>query len=172
MKSAVHSLLGIFGAALFVVPASAGIDRRTPLEGGTTNSGVARENMVPIPAGSHAPLLRGKDEPDRVPVAAFWLDRGVDGFRLDALNFGMHDPALTDNPPVAEPGKRTRPFDFQHHFFTAPRSKAVAKRRTRSDNFSEETASLILSTKSGNPNGDGFGMSSNTILLLAIRFKA
>ena len=49
-------------------------------------------------------------------VAKFWLDRGVDGFRLDALNFAMHDPALTDNPPVERPGKRTRPFDFQHHF--------------------------------------------------------
>nr|MBA3729901.1 alpha-glucosidase [Sphingomonas sp.] len=49
-------------------------------------------------------------------VARFWLDRGVDGFRLDALNFAMHDPALTDNPPVAAPPKRTRPFDFQHHF--------------------------------------------------------
>ena len=49
-------------------------------------------------------------------VARFWLDRGVDGFRLDALNFAMHDPALTDNPPVASPAKRTRPFDFQHHF--------------------------------------------------------
>src|SRR5688572_2785763 len=30
--------------------------------------------MVLIPAGSYAPLLRMKDEPDRVPVAAFWLD--------------------------------------------------------------------------------------------------
>lgn len=46
----------------------------------------------------------------------FWLDRGVDGFRFDAINFAMHDPALTDNPPVLTPGKRTRPFDFQHHF--------------------------------------------------------
>ena len=31
-------------------------------------------------------------------VARFWLDRGVDGFRLDALNHSMHDPALQ---PVA-----------------------------------------------------------------------
>ncbi|MCI5048441.1 MAG: alpha-glucosidase family protein [Aquisalinus sp.] len=49
-------------------------------------------------------------------VARFWLDRGVDGFRLDALNFGMHDLALRDNPPrttfETEP---TRPFDFQDH---------------------------------------------------------
>ncbi|WP_265561664.1 alpha-amylase family glycosyl hydrolase [Sphingomicrobium arenosum] len=49
-------------------------------------------------------------------VARFWLDRGVDGFRLDALNFAMHDRALTDNPPVAEPKQRTRSFDFQHHY--------------------------------------------------------
>lgn len=49
-------------------------------------------------------------------VARFWLDRGVDGFRLDALNFMMHDPALTDNPPAPDHGRpRTRPFDFQQH---------------------------------------------------------
>lgn len=46
----------------------------------------------------------------------FWLDRGVDGFRMDALNFAMHDPALTDNPPAPPSnGVRTRPFDFQLH---------------------------------------------------------
>lgn len=47
-------------------------------------------------------------------TARFWLDRGVDGFRLDALNFAMFDPALTDNPP-APPGNgvRTRSFDYQ-----------------------------------------------------------
>jgi len=49
-------------------------------------------------------------------TARFWLDRGVDGFRLDAINFAMHDPALTDNPP-APAGKRTRPFDFQRHLY-------------------------------------------------------
>jgi alpha-glucosidase len=51
-------------------------------------------------------------------AARFWLDRGVDGFRLDALNFAMHDPALRDNPPVTDPdAKRLRPFDFQHHLY-------------------------------------------------------
>ena len=28
----------------------------------------------------------------------FWLDRGVDGFRLDAINFCFHDRQLRDNP--------------------------------------------------------------------------
>ncbi len=47
-------------------------------------------------------------------VAKFWLDRGVDGFRVDAINFAMHDQALTDNPPApAGNGVRTRSFDYQ-----------------------------------------------------------
>jgi alpha-glucosidase len=51
-------------------------------------------------------------------VARFWLERGVDGFRLDAINFLMPDPGLTDNPPAPEDGTpRTRPFDFQLHRF-------------------------------------------------------
>lgn len=49
-------------------------------------------------------------------AAKFWLDRGVDGFRMDAINFAMHNPALTDNPPAPPSNKvRTRSFDFQLH---------------------------------------------------------
>ena len=47
-------------------------------------------------------------------VARFWFARGVDGFRLDAINFLMHGPSLADNPPaMASPG--ARPFDRQRH---------------------------------------------------------
>ncbi|WP_300379180.1 alpha-glucosidase [Henriciella sp.] len=49
-------------------------------------------------------------------VARFWLDRGVDGFRLDAINFAMHDRSLADNPPSGVPMEKvTRPFDMQLH---------------------------------------------------------
>lgn len=51
-------------------------------------------------------------------AARFWLDRGVDGFRLDALNFLMHDPRLRHNPPQPASGAvRTRPFDFQRRVY-------------------------------------------------------
>jgi alpha-glucosidase len=32
-------------------------------------------------------------------VMRFWLDRGLDGFRVDVVYRVMKDPALTDNPP-------------------------------------------------------------------------
>jgi len=49
-----------------------------------------------------------------IGTVRFWLDRGVDGFRMDAVNFAMHDPALHDNPPAPDTGRpRSRPFDFQ-----------------------------------------------------------
>jgi alpha-glucosidase len=52
-----------------------------------------------------------------IAASRFWLERGVDGFRFDAINFAMHDQTLTDNPPILSgEGKRNRPFDFQHHF--------------------------------------------------------
>lgn len=51
-----------------------------------------------------------------VATAKFWLDRGVDGFRLDAINFAMFDPDFRDNPPWPVEGRTiTRPFDLQHH---------------------------------------------------------
>jgi alpha-glucosidase len=51
-------------------------------------------------------------------AARFWLDRGVDGFRLDALNHSMHDPQLRDNPAAPDDGRpRTRSFDFQQQLY-------------------------------------------------------
>jgi alpha-glucosidase len=53
--------------------------------------------------------------------AEFWLDRGVDGFRLDAIDFAMHDPALRDNPvrpadqPVPRGLRAATPYARQVH---------------------------------------------------------
>lgn len=72
-------------------------------------------------------------------VARFWLRRGVDGFRIDALNFAMCDPEFRDNPPAPDNGKaRTRPFDFQlqtHNMSHPDIAKFVARIRDVTDEF-------------------------------------
>lgn len=55
-------------------------------------------------------------------AARFWLDRGVDGFRLDTVNFYFHDRDLRDNPPHiggVEPTtvKADNPYALQHHLY-------------------------------------------------------
>ncbi|MGB3408181.1 MAG: alpha-glucosidase [Jannaschia sp.] len=50
----------------------------------------------------------------------FWLDRGVDGFRLDAVNHYFHDLQLRDNPPdwreKTEPDYK--PFEMQYPIYS------------------------------------------------------
>ncbi len=51
-------------------------------------------------------------------VLRFWLDRGVDGFRIDVAHFIMKDPALRDNPPNPALGAREIPahaWESQQH---------------------------------------------------------
>jgi alpha-glucosidase len=60
-------------------------------------------------------------------VARFWLDRGVDGFRLDTVNFYFHDQELRDNPPIAEgewndkTAPAVNPYNFQNHLYDKSR---------------------------------------------------
>ncbi|MFT3905855.1 MAG: alpha-amylase family glycosyl hydrolase [Steroidobacteraceae bacterium] len=50
--------------------------------------------------------------------ARFWLERGVDGFRVDAINYAMHDLQLRDNPAAPASAKpRTRSSDFQQPLY-------------------------------------------------------
>ena len=48
-------------------------------------------------------------------IAKFWLDRGVDGFRLDVVNYYVHDRALTDNPPAHRNRVPRMATDMQRH---------------------------------------------------------
>ncbi|MEL6770002.1 MAG: alpha-amylase family glycosyl hydrolase [Bacteroidota bacterium] len=50
----------------------------------------------------------------------FWMDRGVDGFRIDVAHYIMKDPAMRDNPlatEVADYHKSLGEYDSQVHLY-------------------------------------------------------
>ena len=59
----------------------------------------------------------------------FWLARGVDGFRLDTVNYYVQDRFLRDNPPLAESvageNTDTNPYNFQEHLFDKSRPENI-----------------------------------------------
>ncbi len=69
-------------------------------------------------------------------LVRYWLDKGVDGFRLDVVNFYFHDRELRDNPAL-EPEDRNantapavNPYNFQDHLYskTQPENLHFLKR--------------------------------------------
>lgn len=79
----------------------------------------------------------------------FWLDRGVDGLRLDAINFCFHDAKLRDNPPKPKAQRTGRgfspdnPYAFQFHYYnnTQPENIAfLAELRDLMDNYPDVTS--------------------------------
>jgi alpha-glucosidase len=57
----------------------------------------------------------------------FWLERGVDGFRLDTVNFYFHSTGLESNPVVkpedfnASTAPAVNPYNFQEHLYDKSR---------------------------------------------------
>ncbi|MDX8459238.1 alpha-glucosidase family protein [Mesorhizobium humile] len=77
----------------------------------------------------------------------FWLERGVDGFRLDTVNYYVHDRWLRDNPPlassVAGTNGSTSTYGFQEHLFdkTRPENLDFLKRfRALLDEYQDRAA--------------------------------
>ena len=82
-------------------------------------------------------------------VARFWLQRGVDGFRLDTVNFYVHDAQLRDNPPLSNAeisdaiAPKVNPYNFQSHLYdkSRPENIDVLKRlRGVMDEFQDITS--------------------------------
>ncbi|WP_226780817.1 alpha-glucosidase [Oceaniglobus trochenteri] len=67
----------------------------------------------------HTPAVQD----ELLDVARYWLDRGVDGFRLDTVNFYVHDARLRDNPALAPEARNANtapavnPYNFQDHLY-------------------------------------------------------
>ncbi|WP_298935084.1 alpha-glucosidase [uncultured Ruegeria sp.] len=65
-------------------------------------------------------------------VARFWLDMGVDGFRLDTINFYFHDKSLRDNPALpldqrnASIAPAVNPYNHQDHLFSKSQPENIA----------------------------------------------
>ncbi|GAB4535311.1 MAG: alpha glucosidase [Haliangiales bacterium] len=86
----------------------------------------------------HNPAVRAQ----LLEEVRFWLERGVDGFRLDTVNFYYHDAELRDNPacPVkpTDPGAimpQVYPYAFQEHVFD--------RNRPDTDEFLRELRALL-----------------------------
>ncbi|APG85320.1 alpha-glucosidase AglA [Sinorhizobium americanum CCGM7] len=63
----------------------------------------------------------------------FWLDRGVDGFRLDTVNYYFHDRHLRDNPPLVPDPDATssdapevNPYGMQDHLYDKTQPENIA----------------------------------------------
>lgn len=75
----------------------------------------------------------------------FWLERGVDGFRLDVTNYFFCDPQLRDNPPRVQDMSTSAnqadfpyPYNMQYHQFdkSQPENMAFLERlRSLLDEF-------------------------------------
>ena len=54
----------------------------------------------------------------------FWLERGVDGFRMDSVNYHFHDPQLRDNPPIGDAEREMgheNTYGYQAHVYDKSR---------------------------------------------------
>ena len=65
-----------------------------------------------------------------IEAMRFWLDRGVDGFRLDTVNFYVHDKKLRDNPPSNWSAFPGNPYEAQDHIHskTQPENIDILRR--------------------------------------------
>jgi alpha-glucosidase len=61
-------------------------------------------------------------------VMRFWLERGVDGFRFDTVNYYFSDDEFRSNPPLHPKGKlvtAVNPYDMQEHIYSKNRPENV-----------------------------------------------
>ena len=73
----------------------------------------------------------------------FWLDRGLDGFRLDTVNYYFHDQKLRSNPPAQSTGRQVMATDLygmQQNIYNKTRPENLAfleKLRALTDQYEE-----------------------------------
>lgn len=86
----------------------------------------------------HNPEVRA----EILKTCRFWLDKGIDGFRLDVINYIYHDKELRNNPPkdpekdgYATQLEKPDPYNDQWHIYDKSRPEALE--------FSEEFRKMM-----------------------------
>ncbi|TYL49241.1 alpha-glucosidase [Marinomonas sp. IMCC 4694] len=75
----------------------------------------------------------------------FWLERGVDGFRLDTVNFYFHDEQLRNDPPNPKTDKQKgewNPYHYLYHTYSKNQPENIAfleKMRALLDEYDART---------------------------------
>lgn len=108
-------------------------------------------------------------------VLRFWLDRGVDGFRVDAIDHLLPDAELRDNPPDPEATPELGPSRQHLRLFTAHRPEVydeVRQLRALADAYpgdrvlvGEAYGTLEQVVAYYGPHGDGFQLPFNLQLI-------
>lgn len=80
-------------------------------------------------------------------VVEFWLKKGVDGFRLDTVNFYTQDEQLRNNPPLENQNEKNlqsskeNPYFYQQHLYDRPFKKNIfflEKLRALADQYQDK----------------------------------
>jgi alpha-glucosidase len=63
-------------------------------------------------------------------VLTFWMNRGVEGFRIDAINHMYEDPRFLDEPLSNIPGVPEDDYDYLNHIYTKNRNETYEVLKT------------------------------------------
>ncbi|KAI5694410.1 hypothetical protein M8J75_016335 [Diaphorina citri] len=78
-------------------------------------------------------------------VLRFWLDQGVDGFRMDAVPFLIEDPQFRDDPVISDPADPSKTIIIKTYGRDRPESLEVIKEwRGVMDQYNKPEPKVIL----------------------------
>ncbi|XP_046736597.1 maltase 1-like [Diprion similis] len=75
-------------------------------------------------------------------IMTFWLDRGVDGFRIDSMPYPVEDSSLTDEPLSGLPGYSKADYYYLDHIYTKDRTENYQILQTWREHVDNYTATV------------------------------
>lgn len=80
-----------------------------------------------LPSQPHLNFFNNSGVEAVLDAMRVWLERGVDGFRLDSINYPFHDPLLRSNPPRPDVDDEdwVNPYNVQAHVYDKNRPETI-----------------------------------------------